>query len=47
MSSSSVLFDAPGPRTRARHRLYGVVTLVVLAALALVVVLRFADTALF
>jgi glutamate transport system permease protein len=27
---SSVLFDVPGPRSRARHRLYGVITVVVL-----------------
>ena len=31
--SSGVLFDAPGPRTRARHRLYTIVSLVTLAAL--------------
>ncbi len=31
--SSSVLFDTPGPRTRARHRLYAVIGSVVLAAL--------------
>jgi glutamate transport system permease protein len=41
--SGSVLFDAPGPRTRARHRLYSVVTVVVLLALLGLVVLRFAD----
>jgi glutamate transport system permease protein len=31
--SASVLFDAPGPRTVARHRLYTVASLVALAAL--------------
>ena len=30
---SSVLFDTPGPRTRARHRIYTVVSAVVLAGL--------------
>jgi glutamate transport system permease protein len=36
--STSVLFDAPGPRTVRRHRLYTVLTVaVLLAALALVV----------
>lgn len=30
--SASVLFDAPGPRTVARHRVYTVISLVVLAA---------------
>lgn len=34
--SSSVLFDAPGPRTKARHRIYSVVgILLVLAIIAL------------
>jgi glutamate transport system permease protein len=41
--SASVLFDAPGPRTRARHRLYTALVVLVLAALAVVVVLRFDD----
>jgi glutamate transport system permease protein len=31
--AASVLFDAPGPRTRARHRLYAVISTVVLAAI--------------
>jgi glutamate transport system permease protein len=31
--ATSVLFDAPGPRTRARHRLYAVLSTVVLAAI--------------
>ncbi len=33
MSGSSVLFDAPGPRTRARHRLYSVLTALVIVGL--------------
>jgi glutamate transport system permease protein len=37
---SSVLFDAPGPRARARHRLYTLITLVVLAALAGLIVVK-------
>ena len=31
--SASVLFDAPGPKTVARHRLYTVISLVALVAL--------------
>jgi glutamate transport system permease protein len=31
--SASILFDAPGPKTVARHRLYSVVSLLALAAL--------------
>lgn len=31
--ASSVLFDAPGPRTQVRHRLYAVVSTIVLAAI--------------
>jgi len=31
--STNVLFDAPGPRTVVRHRIYAVITLVVLALL--------------
>ncbi len=41
--SASVLFDAPGPRTRARHRLYSALGLLLLAALAAAVILRFVD----
>lgn len=41
--STSVLFDAPGPRARRRHRLLGVLTLVVAAAILAVVVLRLKD----
>ena len=42
--STSVLFDTPGPRTRARHRLYAVIGSVVLAALVGLVVWRMWDT---
>jgi glutamate transport system permease protein len=35
--AASVLFDAPGPKTRARHRLYAVVSTIVLAAIGAVV----------
>jgi glutamate transport system permease protein len=31
--SSSVLYDIPGPRTRARHRVYGVIGTLLIAAL--------------
>ena len=41
--SGSVLFDAPGPRTVARHRLYSALTLVLLAATAAAVVWKLAD----
>jgi len=44
MSSGSVLYDAPGPRTVARHRLYTVLTLVALAGVAALVVWKLADT---
>ncbi|SFC30950.1 glutamate transport system permease protein [Nocardioides terrae] len=37
--STSVLFDAPGPRTRARHRAYSVVAIVAVAALVVALVL--------
>ena len=40
----AVLYDAPGPRTRARNRLYGIASVVVLAALFGYVVWRFYDT---
>ncbi|RYU12473.1 amino acid ABC transporter permease [Nocardioides iriomotensis] len=42
--SSSVLFDTPGPRTRARHRLYGVIGAVVLLALLGLIVWRMWET---
>ena len=38
--SASVLFDAPGPRTRARHRIYTVVSLLVLPGVLALVALR-------
>jgi glutamate transport system permease protein len=41
--SASVLFDSPGPRTRARHRLYAVITVVVLLVLVGAFVMRMAD----
>jgi len=43
MSAPSVLFDAPGPRTVARHRLYSVVALVALVAVLGFVVWRLYD----
>ncbi|GAA1478154.1 amino acid ABC transporter permease [Nocardioides aestuarii] len=44
MSSGSVLYDAPGPRTVARHRLYTVLTLVALAGFAALVVWKLEET---
>jgi glutamate transport system permease protein len=41
---ASVLYDAPGPRARARYRLYGLLSSLVLAALLAYVVWRFYDT---
>lgn len=41
--STSVLFDAPGPRARRRHQLLGVLTLVVAVAILAVVLLRLKD----
>jgi glutamate transport system permease protein len=38
--AASVLFDAPGPKTRARHRLYAVVSTIILAAIVAAVVWR-------
>lgn len=40
MSQQSVLFDAPGPRTVRRHRVYTVVTLLAIAAALVVVAYR-------
>lgn len=34
MSQPTALYDLPGPRTRRRHRLYGVVSTIVIVALA-------------
>lgn len=42
--SGSILYDAPGPRTIARHRLYSVLTLVLLAAVAALVVWKLYET---
>jgi glutamate transport system permease protein len=41
--SSSVLFDAPGPRTVARHRVYSILAAVLLIALVAWAVKRFYD----
>jgi glutamate transport system permease protein len=41
--SASVLFDAPGPRTRARHRLYTVLVLVALVVLVGLAIWRLND----
>jgi glutamate transport system permease protein len=41
--SASVLFDAPGPRTRARHRLYSVLGIVLVVALLAAAAYRMAD----
>ena len=38
--SASILFDSPGPRTRARHRVYSIVAAVALVAVLALVVLR-------
>ncbi|MCW2711055.1 MAG: Amino acid transporter rane protein 2, family [Marmoricola sp.] len=37
---SSVLFDAPGPKTRLRHRVYSVVAVIALIALVALLVMR-------
>ena len=39
--AASVLFDAPGPKTRSRHRLYGIISGIILAAMAAGVIWRF------
>ena len=41
--SGSVLYDAPGPRTVARHRLYSLLTVVLLTALVLFIVWKLFD----
>jgi glutamate transport system permease protein len=41
---SSILFDAPGPRSRARYRVLGVVTALVILLIVGFVVLRFAES---
>jgi len=42
--SASILYDAPGPRTVARHRLYAVLTLVTMVAVAAFAVWKLYDT---
>jgi glutamate transport system permease protein len=42
--TTAVLYDAPGPRTRARNRLYGVLSVALLGALAGYVLWRFWTT---
>jgi glutamate transport system permease protein len=41
--SATVLFDAPGPRARARHRILTIIGVLVAAALIWVVLAKFAD----
>ena len=41
---SSVLFDNPGPRTRARHRLYSLITALVMLGLVGLVLWQFGRT---
>lgn len=41
--AASVLFDEPGPRTRARHRLYGAALLLVIVALVVWIYFRLHD----
>ena len=41
MSAGTVLYDAPGPKTVARHRIYNVVAAVVVAGLTALVIWRF------
>ncbi|WP_141014501.1 amino acid ABC transporter permease [Nocardioides sambongensis] len=43
MSNNSVLFDTPGPKAAARHRIYTVLAVVVLLGLLAVAVMRLAD----
>lgn len=43
MAESSVLYDAPGPRARARNRVTAVLTIAVVLALLIAVVWRFND----
>ena len=42
--TTSVLYDAPGPRARARHRVYGVLTVLVLLAVAALIGWRLGAT---
>ncbi|MDP5227128.1 MULTISPECIES: amino acid ABC transporter permease [Arthrobacter] len=41
---TSVLFDAPGPKAKARNLLGGIITLVVVLAIVAFIIIRFADT---
>ncbi|WP_104199973.1 amino acid ABC transporter permease [Cryobacterium sp. Y29] len=41
---SNVLFDAPGPRARVRHRYIGAITLVAVVAIFAFILLRFVET---
>ena len=41
--SASLLFDSPGPRTIARHRMYTVIAVVALIAVVGYAVIRLAD----
>ncbi|MDF9715078.1 amino acid ABC transporter permease [Nocardioides sp. ChNu-153] len=41
--SAGVLFDAPGPKARVRHRIYTVLSVLALAGVVALVVLRLAD----
>ena len=40
MSQQSVLYDAPGPRTRVRHWIYSAVVIALIAALVVFVVVK-------
>ncbi|MBT2383825.1 amino acid ABC transporter permease [Streptomyces sp. ISL-11] len=42
--SASILYDAPGPRTRARNRVYGVISTVAILGLIAFVVYKLDDT---
>jgi glutamate transport system permease protein len=44
MTSTSVLFDVPGPRARIRHRIFAVIGILALAGLITFIVLQFADS---
>jgi glutamate transport system permease protein len=45
--STSVLFDAPGPRTVRRHRIYGLIALVAVLGVLAFVIKRFSDAGVF
>ena len=44
MSSPTVLFDAPGPKARRRHRMISIFTVIALLAFLAVVIWRFNET---